>query len=346
MFNQERSLLMRALGRGKGVPFSLTYGSIFRVIFVLAGIWVLYNILDVVAILFFGVILSSTIAPGVDMLKKEGVPRILGTLLIYLCIIIGFSFVIYIIVPETIVQLSHLNGQLPGLLGRYLGSSPALSQEILANIRGTITDSTLGIGTWLVGLVGGLGNVIFVFIISFYLTVEDHAIKDSLRVTLPVSSQEYALDLIHRSQNTLSSWLKSQLLLMLMVGILMYIGLSIVGVPFKLVLAIVAGLFEIIPIAGPIMASIPAILFSVQVSPQAALLTLAICVAVQQLETHVLTPLVVKHTLAINPILVLLAIFVGFKLGGIIGVLASIPLLALFLEFSKDYTKKEEAVAK
>jgi len=341
MFKHERALISRALG-SEVIPFALTYGSIFRVIIILAAIWLLYHIIDVVAVLFFGIIVASTITPSVDRLKKEGVPRVLGALFIYLCMVIAFAFIAYIIVPETIIQLSKVSSQLPHLIERYLGSSSSLSQDILAKVRESIAGAASGIGVWLFGLVGGLGNVVLVFIISFYLTVEDRVIKDFLRVTLPVKHQEYILDLVSRSQRTLSSWLKSQLILMFMVGVLTFIGFWIIGVPFKLVLAIMAGLFEIIPFAGPVIAAVPAIIFSLQISPGTALLTALLFFVVQQVESNILTPLVVKRTLDINPILAILALFVGAKLGGIIGILAAIPLLALFLEFSKDYLRKEE----
>ncbi len=317
---------------------NISYSSILRVLFVLIGFWALYNIIDVLAIFFFGIILSSAIAPTVDKMKAEGVPRVLGAGLIYILIALSLAFIIYALIPPTIGQLDKLITQFPLLLKTYV-RAPLIPASFAIKIREFITQSASGITPWLLGLVGGLGNVLLVFVVSFYLTVEDKAIKDFLRLTLPKGKEQYILDLIARSQKTLSSWLKAQLLLMFTVGLLAFIGLWILDVPYKFLLALLMGILEFIPFAGPIMAAVPAILFGLEVSPAIALLTAVLYFTIQQIESQALAPLVMKKAFQINPILVLMAFFIGAKLGGISGILVSVPLLALTFEFLKDYQK-------
>ncbi|MBI3335683.1 MAG: AI-2E family transporter [Candidatus Portnoybacteria bacterium] len=322
------------------MQLDITYRSVLKVILILAAVWFLYQIIDVLAVVFFGVIIASATSSVVDRLEKEGLPRVLGALLIYLLIILALSFIIYIVVPPTISQISKLSGQLPTLLRQYFGSLD-LPQDIFEQARQGLANVSANITEWLISLAGGLSNVIFIFIISFYLTVQDEALKRLLRTALPRSHEEYVLDLITRSQNTLAQWLKAQLTLMLSVGILTFIALFALGIPHAFAIGLLAGILEIIPFVGPVIAAVPAIIFALDISPLTAFITLGVFVGVQQLESHFLTPFIMKRAFEINPVLVLLALFIGAKFGGIVGILASVPLLALVLEFSKDYYAKK-----
>lgn len=317
----------------------IAYKSIFKVVFVLIAIWFLYQILDILAVVFFGIIISSAVAPIVDRLQEKGVPRVGGALIIYLAIIVAFSLIIYTIVPSMIDQITKLATQLPVLLEQYLGSLP-LPQDLFQQFSSSLRNVPSNIFAWLIGFLGGIGNVLFVFIISFYLSVEDQGMKRFLQTALPEHRQRYVTDLIARSQKTLSQWLRSQLILMFLIGLMTYVGLRILGIPNALALGMLAGVLEIVPFAGPIIAAIPPIIFAFEISTTTALITLGFFLVIQQIESQILTPVVMKRTFEINPVLVLLALFIGAKLGGIIGILASVPLLALLLEFSKDYYQK------
>ena len=317
----------------------VTYRSIFRVIGVLVGLWLVYQVLDILAITFFGIIIAATLAPEVDKIQKEGVPRLLGAILIYILLGLLLVLVGYIILPPSLAEISRLSSDLPGLLKESLGSL-SLPQQFFDKLAESFSNASTDIFAWFIGLAGGLGNILFVVIISFYLTVEDEGIKRFLAHALPESTYKYVLDLITRSQHTLSQWLKAQLLLMLLVGIMSFFALTFIGIPNALALATFAGLMEVVPFIGPVIAAVPALIFALNVSPVTALVVLAAFTVIQQVEGQVLTPQIMKRTFAINPIIVLIAVYIGGKLGGIIGVLASVPLLALVLEFSKDYYAK------
>lgn len=323
----------------------ISYKSIYRIALVLFLFWILYQVLfeivDVLMVLFFSIIISASIGPEVDKLEKEGFPRIIGAALIYILVFLAFSLIVYLILPPTIEEISKLSGELPNRLREYMGTL-TLPENFFEQVRQTLASASDNIFAWLFGLVGGLGNILFVFIISFYLTVQDQAIKQFFQSILPQRQHAYALDLIVRSQSTLSQWLNAQLILMLLVGISTFVALLLIGVPHALALGALAGLLEIIPFIGPLIAAVPAVLFSLGISPFTAIITVMVFLIIQQLESHVFTPLVMKRTFEINPLLVLIALFIGGKLGGTVGILASVPLLALILEFSKDYYRKGE----
>jgi len=316
----------------------VTYRSIFRVALVILGLWLVYQVVDVLAIIFFGIIIAAAIGPEVDKLEREGIPRLVGAILIYLLIILAFAVIVYLLLPPTVSEVAKLSNQLPLFLKTYF-TSRSLPPDFLDQLRQNLTQASANIFTWLIGLLGGLGNVLFVFIISFYLTVEDKRIKRSLEGALPDHRYSYVIDLVSRSQRTLSQWLKAQLILMIAVGVITGVALSIIGVPNAIALGALTGMLEIVPFVGPVISAIPAVIFAFTISPLTALVTLIVFIAIQQIESHILTPQVMKRAFEINPVLVLIALFTGAKLGGTIGILASVPLLALVLEFSKDYYK-------
>lgn len=321
------------------MALDITYRSILRVVGILFAVWLVWQVWDILAITFFGIIISAAVSTEVDKMHKEGIPRIVGAILIYVLIALLFALLVYIVLPPTILEISKLSNDLPQLLREYSGNL-SLPQTFFDQLSQNLANASTDMVAWVIGLTGGLGNILFVIIISFYLTVEDEGIKRFLQDTLPDKRSQYVMDLIIRSQHTLAQWLKAQLLLMILVGMMTFLAYAAIGIPNALALGAFAGLMEVIPFIGPVVASIPAIIFAFNISPLTALLALGMFTIIQQVEAQILTPQIMKRTFALNPIIVLIAIFIGGKLGGIIGILASVPLLALALEFSKDYYGK------
>jgi predicted PurR-regulated permease PerM len=140
-------------------------------------------------------------------------------------------------------------------------------------------------------------------------------------------------------------WLQGQVILGLIVGVLVYTALMIVGIPHALLLALLAAAFEIIPIFGPILAAIPAglIAFS-SFGIGTAVLILGIYIMIQQVENHLLYPLVVRKIVGVSPIVVIIAVLIGAKLAGILGALVAVPISAAFVEYINDLEKDKKRV--
>lgn len=321
---------------------SISYFSILKVFIVIAGIWFLYQILDVVAIVIFSIIVSSVVAPMIDKMQLYKIPRILSGIVIYIVIIFIIGLTLFLIIPPLAQEIAGLTKQLPYLINNYdflsLSDDSAVSLiQFLNQLSNEIPRAASSFWGWGAGLVGGIGNIIFVFVISFFLSVQDNGLKQLLRDSLPIKYQQNILNIIFKSQKTLSHWLKGQLVLMFLVGLLTFIGLQFVNIPYKLSLAILAGLLEIIPFVGPIIAAIPAIIFGAGVSSITAVIIAVIYFIIQRVENNILVPYVMKWAMQMNPILVLIAILVGFKVGGVAGMLLSVPLLAVGIELFKKY---------
>jgi predicted PurR-regulated permease PerM len=144
----------------------------------------------------------------------------------------------------------------------------------------------------------------------------------------------------------MTAWLRGQVILGLIIFAVTLVGLSILKVNYALTLAVIAGLLEVLPIIGPIVAGGLAVLIALTQSPLLALIVMGFYLLVQQLENHILVPQVMKKSLGLNPIAVILAIIIGGKLLGFIGILISVPVTAAIGVLLEEFVKKQEEEAK
>jgi len=256
--------------------------------------------------------------------------------------------VITIISPVLAEQIKQLANYFPELIekvnigfqewwGQY--RTDVNLQSFLDNFSNKLNQATSSIFGTVVGLFGGLFSFGIVLVISFYLAVQEKGVKRFFISMTPSEHQHYVSDLINRIQIRIGGWLRGQLLLMLIIGSLTFIGLYFLGVKYALTLALIAGILELIPYIGPFIALIPAVILAFVQSPMLALLVIVLYVVIQQLENYVIVPQVMKKAVNLNPIVIIVVMLIGAKLAGVMGVILSIPLTAAIAEFLKDFQK-------
>lgn len=323
---------------------------------VVFGIVALYLVSDILAALIFAVIVASAIEPAVEWLKEHKIPRILGVILIYLAIALALFFVVYLIFPLIFEESQNISLTYPAFQKQILsgiGKVEALPfppfftenlEEILRIPATYLEKLGGGIFDFATIVFGGLLSFILVVVFSFYLAAQEKGIESFLRLVTPLAYEPYAVDLWERSQRKLGRWLRAQMLLGAIVGVLIFFGLTVLGVRPALFFAILAALFEIIPVVGPILAAVPAVAAALLISPVVGVFTIVLYVVVQQTESHVIVPVVMKKTVGLSPLVVVLALLVGAKIGGIFGILLSVPITAILAEFINDWDKKKRAL--
>ena len=334
--------------------FYISTFTIIRFFAVFFGIFVLYAVRDILAALFFAVIIASAVEPGVLWLKERKVPRILSVLLIYFVIAAALFFLVYLIFPLIFEEFQHFYSTYPELQKNLfsefekLGILPYISifgdAGKIFEIPAQYLESFGGIFNFVSAVFGGLTTFILVVVFSFYLAAQEKGIESFLRLVVPLQYEPYALDLWRRSQKKLGIWLRTQMLLGALVGILIFFGLTLLNIRQAFLLAVISGVFEIIPVVGPILAAVPAVSIAFLTSPLAGLVTTVLYVVVQQVESHVIVPVVMRRTVDLSPLIVVFALFVGARLGGILGVLLAVPLTAIIAEFLNDWDKKKRAL--
>lgn len=348
---------------------AISSGTIFRVILIAAAFVFLWFIRDIILTLLLSIVIASTVDPLVSWLQARGLPRVFGVLMIYVVAVIMLGALVYLIVPPLIGELQALAKQFPGLLeqlflqlqdskllssrnvlfegfGDYLG---AVTQGLSRIVPQALNENlTSGLSSFMAGIfviVGGVFSTILVIIISFYLAVRERGIEGFLRSVTPLQHEAYVIDLWRRTQHKMGRWVQGQLILAVIVGVLMYIGLHFLGVPFAMVLALLGGLLELVPMVGPILAAVPAVIIAFFQGPVTGLLTAALYLLIHPLENHVLVPQIMRKTLGLSPVIIILAFLVGARLGGIVGMLLALPVAAALNELFNDLTERNKRPA-
>ncbi len=214
--------------------------------------------------------------------------------------------------------------------------------DLVKGVQNLLSNTSDGFVKILSAVFGGVLSFILIVVLSFYFLVQEDGIAKFLQLITPVRHEKYIVGLWKRSEIKIARWMQGQILLGLLVGVLVYLGLMILGVKNALLLSVVTGILEIIPVFGPILASIPAILTAFMGGgATAALLVAGLYLVVQQFENHLIYPLVVKKITGVSPILVILSLIVGAKLAGFLGIILSVPFISAFMEFIDDIEKKK-----
>jgi predicted PurR-regulated permease PerM len=335
---------------------AVSTGTLIRFLLLLFAIGIIYFIADILKALFFAVIVASAIEPAIVWLIQRRVPRILGIIFIYLLFGAGVFLFVYLLFPLLLDDLASLTEKYPlieqqVLLGLKHPSLLFLSPLFEGGVEGPfrflqdyLKEFGSGVFSFASAVFGGALSFFLVLIFSVYLAAQEKGIETFLRLITPLAHESYVIDLWERSQKKLGRWFRTQLLLGAIVGVLIFFGLTFLDVPQAFFLAIIAGLFEIIPIVGPILAAVPGVGVAFLSSPSLGLLTIVLYVAVQQLESHVIVPVVMRKTVGLSPLVVVLALLVGGKLGGVFGILLSVPITVVLAELINDWDKKKRAL--
>jgi predicted PurR-regulated permease PerM len=328
---------------------NISTSTIFRIILILLFLIFLYLIRDILLIVFVSVIIAAAINGPVSWLQDRRVPRLLGVVFIYLLLFLLIALVATLVFPSLAEQIKQLTTILPDFMEKlgvgfkefreHYGVESSLG-SILNRVSQGLSQATSNVFGTIVNIFGGLFSAVVVLVISFYLAVQERGVKRFLVSLTPNEHQGYVSDLIERIQKKIGGWLRGQLLLMVVVGFLIFLGLYFLGVKYALTLALIAGLLEIIPYIGPVFAAIPAIILAFFQSPFLALLVIILFIVVQQLENYLIVPQVMRKTVGLNPIIVIVVMLIGAKLAGILGIILAVPLTAAVAEVFKDIQKE------
>ena len=332
----------------------ITYRSLIRVAVVGAIIAALFLLRRIVVALLFAVVVASAIEPGVRWLSRYRVPRILAVLVIYLVGLAILGAAIYVTVPSLVdefrafldafpryqrILLQELRSfqELPFSSFFTEGAERLILQPPAFDLR-TVGGSALD---FFFGVIGGGISGVVLLVVSFYLASQERGIEHFLRLVTPLASEAYAIDLWSRSQAKIGQWLRGQLLLGFLVGFAVYLALILLGVRYALSLAFLAAILELVPIIGPILAAAPAVFFAFLTKPLLGLIVALVYLLIQQVESHLLVPLVMRRTVGLNPLVVIVALLAGGTLGGILGMFLAVPAAAVLVEFVNDQDRKK-----
>ncbi len=341
------------------ISFEIGNATIIRVILWGVLLWALYYLWELVLVVLTAVVVATFIEAAANRLRRFGINRTLSVISIYVLTIGALTGIFYLFVPILIVETSNLIS----ILSKYLPNSELIQSisanpfiganqvasptfgtslsEILSNTRDLMSQVSGGFLGVVTGVFGGIVNLALIIVISFYLSIQVRGIEKFLRLITPYKNETYVIDLWERTQRKIALWVRGQLILGLIVGVLTYLGLALLGVQYALLLALLTAIFELIPF-GILLAIVPAISFAyIDGGITLALLVAGFYIVVQQFENYLISPLLVKKVIGISPLVVILSVLIGAKLAGFWGLILAIPVAVALLEYADDIEKRK-----
>lgn len=298
---------------------------------ILALGWFIVEIREIIVAFFISYIIMAALSPFVLFLQKYKVPRTVAALIAYLLTIILLIGLIFPLVQFSLGQIRGLFLNFPFYLDRtadFFGITmdPERVRLIVAEEIDNVGRNALSVTAQ---VFGGLLSTITILVVSFYLLIDHTATKIQVASLFSKRHQEKVVNVINQIEEKLGAWLRGQIVLSLFIGLITWVVLTIVGLPYALPLAILAGILEVVPTLGPIIAAVPAVIVALTVSPTTALVVTGIYAGIQLLENNILVPRIMAKAVGLNTIIVILGIIIGGKLMGVAGALLSIPFISM-----------------
>ncbi|HEY1074264.1 MAG TPA: AI-2E family transporter [Patescibacteria group bacterium] len=338
------------------VRITIAPQAIISVGLTLLGLWFLYLVRDILFLFLIVVAVVVTFSPIIRSWERY-MPRTLAIVTLYVLLFLGVVLVTALLLPSLINQFSDFlvyldnrflhGGQADGYIQDIRHSLSLFLQgqstEGLTRILTQFQGSLGAVYNTTLGFLGGVVAVLTVFVTSFYLLQEEKNLQNFLAGFLPTSQHKRIVSMVNRISAKMSNWLRGQLLLMVIVGILTGTGMAILGVPYPLVLGLFNGLMEAVPYVGPFIGAVPGIIIAFTVlGPVKGFIALAIYLFIQQIENQFLAPKIMSRALGLSPVIIIFALLTGGKLLGLVGVIIAIPIVAALSAFYEEWRKESE----
>lgn len=332
-------------GVGKWTTSQVVLATLF-VVCVFLMFWLLYRLRMVLFLFFVAIVIGTAIRPAVEWLHRRGVSRATGIIIIYILIaalVAGFFAMIFPLLADQAAAISkslpeyysnfrsalinsgnrllqNIGWRIPSQISLLISQEPN-TQEVLSQMERTL----LSAGLVLRAILGTL----VVFLLAYYWTQERNFILRALLRVVPSQRKKSTREFLQLAETKLGGYIRGQGLLCVAVGLAAFIAYLLIGLPFTLVLAIFAGFMELVPIFGPALGAIPAFLVALSLDPPRAVWVVVATGIIQALENAVLVPRIMRHSMGVNPIIVLLSLIAFSSVFGFMGAILALPLAAI-----------------
>ena len=323
----------------------VVFATVF-VVCVFLIFWLLYRLQTVLLLFFVAIVLGTAIRPAVEWLYRRGVSRTNGVILVYVLIAGLFTAFLALILPllaEQTTQLSQnlpqfyvtvrswllnsdyrllriISARLPTQLGLFLNTSQT-TEQVLDQVTRTILYVNL--------LIKGVLSTLAIFLLAYYWNQEGQGVIRTMLRLIPSQRKKEFLEFIDHVESKMGAYIRGQVILCSIIGLLAFLAYILIGLPSALALGIFAGAMEIIPVFGPAIGAVPAILVALSIDPIQAVWVVIATVLIQSSENMYLLPRVMNKSMGVNPIIVLLSMVAFGSVFGVAGVLLALPLAAI-----------------
>jgi len=327
---------------------SISTGTIVKVALVGLALFVVWELREVFALLVAALLLATLIDPFADWMHARRMPRVLAVLVVYLFLFAVVAAVAFLLLPVLFAEIrgfaqnaASASGAFAYAYDRLHDFSAGLGleqgfQSAAASMRESLADSVAGLFSTVKGAIGGIAALFIVLVLAFYLVAEEDAARSYFKNLAPKKYQARIVRVLRKIEEKIGAWLRGQIILGLIVGTAAYVGLLFLHVPYALLLGIIAGLLEAVPYLGPLLSAIPAVLLGFSVSPVTGGLVLLLYFVIQEFENNLIVPQVMQRATGLNPVVSILALLAGAKIGGAAGVMLAIPVSIILMVILQD----------
>jgi predicted PurR-regulated permease PerM len=335
-------------------PVSPSYDWTFRrvvwatlvLISVILGFWLLYRFNQVIFILFVALVMGTVTRPVVAWLHQQGLPQTAGVILVYLILLLLLTGFLLLLFPLISDQSRTIAAAMPDYyqnLREWVVRNPnpslaSLREFLPAGLPNLVPVQLTGkemmaSAGQIAGYVTVLARVIFtatiILVLAFYWTLEGPRIIQSYLLLVPQNKRESISELITAMESKVGFYMIGQAFLCMAIGVMALVAYLLIGLPNAIVLALIAGVLEAVPMIGPLLGAIPAALVALSIAPGKLIWVIVATVVIQQLENSLLVPRIMRKTVGVNPFVTLLALFAFSTLFGLAGALMAIPIAAM-----------------
>jgi len=315
------------------------------IIALLLGMYFLYTVRIVLPLFILAFVLAYLLNPLVTSLEKRGFARSLAILIIYVSVLgvifLGAAYVFPIIAKE----IDKFSQMLPALVMQIQEALNSFYEnyqrvQIPESLRQVIDDTINSIEQFLIasldavaekalGILSGLIIILISPILAFYILKDKTHLGERIMELFPIAFRRELSNLWQEIDRVLTKFIRGHLLIAFLVGLMMAIGFSIIGLPFAILLGIIVGIFDLIPYFGPILGILPAIVIALLEYPVKAVYVLLLMILVQQIETNILSPKILGESVGLHPLTVIFVVLAGGHLFGLLGLLLAVPFTAV-----------------
>ncbi len=343
------------------VSINISLTSIVKVAAAALILFFLYLISDILYLVFLSFFLTTLIEPLVDFFQEKRIPRTLSMFIIYFFLIVLIAALVWLIAPPIALQVNQLIANFPDLWNQFSNNFSDLnnlaerlgiyqaSNLNLSSLELPLTKAASGFYAFVSTFFKNLLDIIFVLVLTFYLILEKDSINKVFRAIVPIKYLPRAIKVYAEIKDKVGDWARGQLILGFIIGLMVFSGLIFLVPKYALILAIIAGVLELVPYFGPILSAIPAIFLGLMVpdfSVTRALAVLIMFIVIQELENNLLVPQVMKKKVGISPVVTIIAMLIGIKIFGIIGIILAVPVATALSIILKEFGRKKTSAEK
>lgn len=340
--------------------------STLTIIAILALVYFLYIIKSILLIFFVALFLASVFNPGVDFFESKGVPRALGLVICYVLVLALLIFMVGSLVPIIIEQVTEIANNIGVYVNNLFNGEtvdlpfaekwmPILNdlwtnvdrEQIITTLKSALENIGSKLGDWTGNILGaviavsaGLMNMIMVLFITFFIVIDKKNLHSFFLSLFPSKHGGYLSEKIHMMQLKIGAWIRGQLLLSLAMGLLTFVIFKILGIKYAATLALISGIAEFVPYLGPIVTFASAGLIAINQGATVFFMLIIAYVVIQTIEGNVLVPLIMSKSVGINPIIVIIAMLIGWQFLDVGGMIMAVPLAKIVSLFVEDYRDK------